>query len=604
MLLSLLLALAAAAPAQGAVATFFAGDAIDPSPDVVSVGDVDVARDGSGAVVYVRRDGGVEHVFASRLVEGAWQPPERLDPGLVLPSSEPVVGASDGGRMAVAFVNGGQLYTIVRAAGQTAWPAPVAGPSPAQSPSVDLSINGAGYVTWAGGGDVRAARVDRAGTGFTALPAPLDIDPAASAGEGGGRPRVGVAADGIALVGWGEAGHLYARRLFELRASTAPQRLDVDSLGGRAGGAATDLALDVEDDSSFAWVTFRQSIEGGDRVLARRLRGSLFDDPVDVGGAAVGAPRIELNGRGEGMVGSVSGAVPLVATLRLDEFAAPTALGDPSAVPAQPTPAMAEGGAGVIAWLQSAGGTDVAVQARSFDDEARPGAVTTISRPELGAVDAAAGFDAASNRAGDVVVAYVQGALTDRKLVAASYDRAPGAFVGNTTTRWRNAAQPKLSWSASFELWGAPLYTVFVDGKPAGQTRDTSLALPEAVADGVHRWSVAATDRRNQQTRSRQRVLRVDATPPTAQIRAIGKRRARQPITLFAGASDPAAPVASGLRSVVLDFGDGSPAVAVRGAVKHRFGRGAFTVRATVTDVAGNVAVFEKRLRIARAKKR
>jgi hypothetical protein len=599
--LTLLLALALPPSAHGAVATFFPGEGIDAGAEIGRVGDLDVARDGSGAVVYVKRDGDADHVFAARLTDGVWSAPERLDAGLAGASSEPAVGAADGGRLAVAFVNGGQLYTVVRPVGAPAWPAAVPGPAPAQSPSVDLSINGAGYVAWAGGGDVRAARLDRTATGFTALAAPLDIDPAATAGDGADRPRVGVAADGVALVAWGEGGHLFARRLFELRPSAAPQRLDVDAFAGLPGGPVAGFDLDVEDDSSFAWVAFRQAVGAGSRVLARRLRGSLFDDPVDVGADPASAPRLDLNGRGEGMVGSTAGATPLAATLALDEFARPIALGDASTVAAQPTPAMAEGGDGVMAWLQSSGG-DVAVQARAFDN-AKPGPVVTISKPELGTVDAAAGFDAASNRAGDVVVAYVQGTGADRKLVVASYDRAPGAFVGNTSTGWRNAAQPKLSWGASFELWGSPLYTVFVDGKPAGQTRETGLTLPAAVADGVHRWYVVASDRRNQQTRSKTREFRVDATAPVAEVRLDGTLRERQTITFFTGATDPASPVASGLKSTVLDFGDGSPAVAVTGAIKHRFRRGTFTVKVTVTDRAGNVTVAQRSIRIAKAKK-
>ncbi|MCW2967979.1 MAG: hypothetical protein JWM71_1751, partial [Solirubrobacteraceae bacterium] len=88
--LTLLLGALVAALALPAVAgaAFFAGESIDgPSPDIVTVGGVDLARDGTGGLVYVKRDTGVEHIFASRMVGGVWQPPERLDPSLALPSS-------------------------------------------------------------------------------------------------------------------------------------------------------------------------------------------------------------------------------------------------------------------------------------------------------------------------------------------------------------------------------------------------------------------------------------------------------------------------------------------------------------------------------------
>src|SRR3954454_20157077 len=96
-----LIALAALTPAQArAQANVFPGEVIDgPSADLVSVGDLDVARDGTGAVAYVRRDGGVEHIYASRLVHGGFGGPERVDAGLDTPGSQPAVAASDSGRV-------------------------------------------------------------------------------------------------------------------------------------------------------------------------------------------------------------------------------------------------------------------------------------------------------------------------------------------------------------------------------------------------------------------------------------------------------------------------------------------------------------------------
>ena len=76
--------IAVLAPAGAAHAAFFKADSVDgPSADIRSVGDMDIARDGSGAVAYVKRDGGVDHIFVSRLTGGVWQAPERVD-GAVL----------------------------------------------------------------------------------------------------------------------------------------------------------------------------------------------------------------------------------------------------------------------------------------------------------------------------------------------------------------------------------------------------------------------------------------------------------------------------------------------------------------------------------------
>src|ERR1700736_3472744 len=53
--------------------------AIDgPSSDIISLGGVAIAPDGTGGLVYVKRDQGEAHVFVSRFVYGSWQPPRRV----------------------------------------------------------------------------------------------------------------------------------------------------------------------------------------------------------------------------------------------------------------------------------------------------------------------------------------------------------------------------------------------------------------------------------------------------------------------------------------------------------------------------------------------
>ncbi|HEX8102183.1 MAG TPA: hypothetical protein VF533_06215, partial [Solirubrobacteraceae bacterium] len=154
-----LLLLAGAAVPAAASAAWFPADAIDgPSPDIVAAGDVDVARDGGGGVVYLRRDGGVPHVFLSRLVGGVWQAPERVDAGLSAPAGAPTVAAADGGRIVVAFESGDRLFAAFAPGGGP--PAPVGAPQQlfdgaAAAPHADVGINGTAYVTFAAGGDVR-----------------------------------------------------------------------------------------------------------------------------------------------------------------------------------------------------------------------------------------------------------------------------------------------------------------------------------------------------------------------------------------------------------------------------------------------------------------
>src|SRR5688572_14718668 len=78
-------------------AGWYGAEAIDGPAEIDALGDVDVARDGTGGVVYLKRDGGVPQVFLSRLSGGVWLAPERLSTGA--PVSEAAVTAGDGGRL-------------------------------------------------------------------------------------------------------------------------------------------------------------------------------------------------------------------------------------------------------------------------------------------------------------------------------------------------------------------------------------------------------------------------------------------------------------------------------------------------------------------------
>jgi PKD domain len=585
-LLALLASLALPAGAGAAVrGTFVPGAAID-GPGVQRLGDLDVARDGTGALAYVKTVDGVDHVFVSRLVDGGFVAPEQVDAGLPGASSQPVVAASDGANLVVAYVNAGTLVVTTWPAGAQSYTAlqPIA--AGASNPDVDMSINGVAYLTWSAGGQVGAARKERNAPAFNGLPAALNIDPAAVAGTGTGAPRVAVAADGTATVVWGESGHVFARRLFELRLSIAPQDLGPD---------ADEPDISSEDDSSFAWAVFRQ----GGRGIARRLVGSEFDPPVVVdGGEAADAPRVAINGKGVGYagVGGAASGAAYGAVLKDDVFNPGVLIGG-GAGPSLPVPAVAESGDGVIAFQQA--GT---IAARPYDyvPASRlvtpPGPPVGLSDPALGPTDATRGLAADADRAGDFVFAFVQAG----QLAVATFDRAPGAFRGSTTTKFRNLAKTQLKWGTSFELWGPLTYTVFIDDVQVAQTSATGITLPTPVADGLHRWRVVATDRRGQSTSTPPRNLRVDGTPPTVSFRVGGTRRRGATVRVTARASDASgtAAKASGLKDVAVKFGDGSKQVkGTRAAHGYRH-TGAYTISVTATDNAGNATVATRRITI------
>ena len=220
---------------------YFPGETVDgPSADIQRLGDVDVGRDGTGALVYVKRDGGVDHVFASRLIEGSWQPPERVDAGL----AGRRLGAGRG-RLGQRPPRGRlperRRRVRRRAPGRGhGWSAPQLVGGSGRSPAVDMSINGVAYLTWTAPGasaaDVRAARLERTRRCVhRASTRRLDIDPAADAGAGDGRSRVAVAADGSAAGDLGRGGprlRAPAVRVPPVRRAAGP---DAALAGRRAG---------------------------------------------------------------------------------------------------------------------------------------------------------------------------------------------------------------------------------------------------------------------------------------------------------------------------------------------------------------------------------
>jgi hypothetical protein len=609
-----LLAVAAALPAAPARAAFFNGEPVDgPDPGIRAVGDVDVARDGTGAVAYVKRDGGVDHVFVSRLVNGVWQTPERVDAGLAGAGSQPVVAASDGGRVAVAYISGGQLFAAVRPAGAPGFTAPQGLAGAASNPSIDMSINGGAYISFTTSADVRVAWMDRKAQAFALLPAVLDINPGAAAGDGLGRSRIAVSADGTAVALWGENGHVYGRRIFFDRVSTAPQDLNVASLEGHTGRAADSPAIDIEDDSSFAWATFRQQFDDNRyHLVAKRLVGSLFEQETKVDGVPWGSADqvaegvVEISGRGEGLaMTSTAGFGAQAALVHDNTFFPAVGLGQAGTTIAHTAGGIAENNDGYAFFLQGATPLTAAVHAVSYDlDPAKrtvppPGPDTVVSEA---AVDANAGFDAAVNRAGDAVALYVQDGAGGRRLMSAGFDRVPGTFRTYTSSGYRKASRPALSWSPAFELWGPPAYTVLVDGKPYGTTTATRLDQTTApIPDGVHQWRVSAADRRGQTVQTPVRTLRIDATPPAATFTISGSRKRGKPVRVRVKAADGSlkAPSGSGVKVVRVAFGDG--ATAVGRDVTHRYRRGgSFTVRVTVGDKAGNVLVLRRKVRIGK----
>jgi hypothetical protein len=599
----------AALPAAASAGWFPAGanPPVDgPSPDVVGLGGADLARDGTGGLVYLKKVDGVTHVFLSRFNAGVFHAAERVDNGIGAGATDAVVAAADANRLAVVWTAGSHVYGSLVAGGTA--PGPLLGPTElyndpsgaATDPALDMGINGAAYATWAapggGGSDVHASRLQD--QTWQPIGAPLDVAPARAAGRGTQRSRVAVAGDGNAVVAWGEdnadgRARVWERRVTGVNPSAFPQELSVPDLGGAPGGRADSVDIDIEDDGGFAWAVFRQDFGGASRSVARRLLGLTFDPAVPLDpGPPTTSPRLALNGRGQGLATFAGGSGPLGAFNYNDVFQPAVPLNSIPAPGAAPVPAASEHREVVAAWQQ--GGE---IRARMKEEPTQPfeGEVT-LSRPDLGAQAGPPAVGA--DLFGGFVVAMAQGPSTSRAITVAVQDHVPGRPGPIARNDWQSGRHARLRWRPGRDLWGQQRYRVLVGGKVAGETTATSL-VPKVLLSGKRplKYQVIAIDVRGQETASPVRSVRFDNNPPKFRVRIGGKRNAGRALHVVVKPRDRG----SGVRDVRVRYGDSKRVVKQRRRFNgsHAYRRGTFTLKVTVYDVAGNRRIKKVKLHIA-----
>jgi hypothetical protein len=566
-------------PASAARAAWRPPQALDgPNAAVTGLGGVSVAREGTGAVGYLRSDG----VWVSRLAGGAWSAPAQLS---AAPSTDVKVAAGDGDRLAAAWISGGTVLATVADGAAFAAPVAVGGPG-AENLDIDIGVNGVAYAVWEQGGDVRAARL--LGTTWTPLAAPLDIVPGAAAGIGALRPRVAVDAAGNALAVWGEAGadgttHVYARRLVGTAPSASPRE---------AAAAADSPDVSTQYDGNFEWVVYRQTVGGVSHTFARHFLGSTFDPPVQLdGGAASDSPRVSIEGGGEGAAVFNAGNVaqsPVLAGGPFGAFGPAQTLGASGAGATLPDVSATDNGNVAAVWQ-----ADGQVHGRFLEPGQAYQPDTALSNPALGAVDAP-GALVAGDRVGDYVAAFVQGPAGARTLSVAEYDRPPGRPSVPSSTAYTRHARPTLRWAAGLELWGPQTYEVLIDGAVAGSTAAETFVPPVPVKSGKHTFQVVAVDQAGQATPSHTRTLRVDSLAPRVRVSVTGRRRAGHILRIRVKAKDRGG---SGLDHVTIAFGD-RHSVHRRTAFHAYRRRGRYTLKVSAVDRAGNIGRRTVRLRI------
>lgn len=603
-----------AALAQQPVPT--APTAIDgPSSAIANPSGLDssIARDGTGGLVYLKQIGGATHVFASFLQGGSFQPPAQLDASLPGNSSQPVIAAGNGGLLLVGFINNGELYVAGRTSQGVPFTAPAGLAGSALNPEIAITDFGKAYLAFTvadgSGYDVRSAYYY--GGRWALESAPLNASPADDAGTGAGAPGVAVAGDGVAIVVWGETGHIFSRRVWASSPSVVDEQADAAPTGCTEVSADSPV-VGTGGDSSYAQVVFHEVVTCNgrqqSRVLADRLHGSAYDGLEAPDGlsdnSADGAqdPQITMGEYGHGWITSIrTAAHDIYATSMGDQgvnYGTTQVNGLANGVPPAPIPATAGLYSNFIAWQQNPGGSGLPeVRVRYAPEGSQLGPELAVSSPAQGPTEVANGFSAAGDVAGDGVVAWVQGTPGADTVMAAQMYQPPGPISALKSGRYENTAYPVLQWTAAHELWGPMSYNLTFDGVLTAQTSATAARTSTAIADGPHSWQVSGTNAAGQGTQAGAATVFVDTVPPTAAMTLYGRPLVGSRLHVYATYIDlpPSGEPpgdASGITTVVVRWGDGTVVPLAPGSHRsyHAYRRsGHYVISLFVTDRAGNV---------------
>ena len=630
----------------GASAIVFDVQALDgPSSAVLDVADAAMSEDGSGGVVYLKQVEGRAHVFAAQFRDGVWRAPQRVDVGQAFDSSWARIGAGDGGRLLVTWVQefgteSDRMYSATLDPGANGFQSPVpvdlnVGEASATYPDLAMNRGGQAYLAYRVvtdlspsnpvgyiGADTRVARYN--GRLWSVLGTPIDRNQSLPVRQptADNAPEVGIDIQGQGVVAWQEpddefVDRVWVRRLFGSSVSIPILATPASWEGAPLRGPADAFALDVAGFGQTA-VAFRQqpgaaSKLTGPRLMvnempdvfsesAQKFAGALLAD----GGvrAGLGPPSVGVDPRGLHLVAFADGATTLAGGG--DEFEAgqPQRVdGGGSSIPGSPLVDLAETGAGVLAWIEQRGATGlVSVQERRADgvDEA-----TDLSAPRGGAVGR---LVLGGSGLGDAVLAWKQGSGANAQIAATIVDAPPDPFLVLLPSGWLRKPKLRIAWDHSPNAIGGVRYSVSVDDEPVREgLRGRQALLKRGDLDnGRHRIQIYATDSVGQETGSRVGHLLVDRRPPRVTLRQRGRRLS---VVVGDGRKGQASTLRVG--SVKVAFGErgGAGASAAPGKKKkakaptatvgHVYsGPGRYRVTVTARDKAGNRTSFSRVVRV------
>jgi hypothetical protein len=626
-----------------------------PGTGVTGIADAAMSEDGTGGLVYLKRDGGHSHVFAAQFRGGVWRPPQRVDAGQSFDSSWARIGAGNGGRLVVTWVQelgveSDRLFSATLDPGASGFQPPVpvdfnVGEATSTFPDLAMNRGGQAYLAYRVitdstssanppgyvGADVRVARYNGRLWSVLGTPADRVVSAPVRLPSELNSPKAGIDVQGGGVIAWQEpddefVDRIWARRLFGTSFGIPLQVSPSSWEGAPLRGPADAFSLDVSGFGQTA-VSFRQqpgqaSRLDGTRILVNEAP-DIFSEQAGTFGqahladggslAALAPPSVGVDPRGLYLTGFSSGPASLLGhgddaradrVFRLD--------GGASSIAGDPLVDLAETGAGVAAWRELRGSSGVVgVQERRADGVIEP---TSLSAPHGGGVGR---LVMGGSGLGDAIVAWEQGAGSNSQIAAAVVDAPPDPFFILLPEGWQRKKRIPIAWDHSRNAIGGITYSVSVDDEPVIENRSAAHALltRDDIGDGRHRIQGFAVDAAGQETGSRSGPLLVDRTPPKVKLRRRGRR-------LFVAVTDGARRSTSGLRrgSVRISFGDGDHAgaggggggpgvISARGNGKKRkpvvvrsshsyAGRGRYRLRVQARDKAGNLIRFRHEVKI------
>ncbi len=610
-----------------------------PSEEIVGFGGVAMAEDGTGGLAYLKRVGGVPHLFVSRYADGHWLAPIRVDTEEPFAASWPRIAAASGGELIVVWATpfatkqgkpvyellGSELGPGAEQFGSAMIVDPDIEEATGTSPDLSMSTTGQADVVYRvvepsvadvpllRPGDVveqvRVAHFD--GRRWSDLGA-INRDPDASMRPPtqANAPQIAIGPTGNGVVVWQEpdvegVARIWARRIFgstldyvlPVTATTyngAPITTDADAPAvavSRLGQAVVAYRQDANPGSPLPGPRiFVNVLPDGESENGAEFAGAAVADQDVSGGqnARVGPPSVDLDEKREVQLVYDSNGTPRVLIGANRSFTAALSLGPPFAGP-EPSAAsvMNPAGGGVSAWPSvSAQGAPAVGIREDFPDGAAQTALVSG-----GAGGEVAELAVGRSGLGDGLVGWRQGQLGNAAIVATQVTAPPVATIMTAPKGWIRPSQAVISWQPAESADGPLVYHVVLDGHLLSVPPEKfEVHLnPNGLGSGRHRVQVLATDIDGQSTLSAPSTLQVDDSPPTVSVRAA---RRHDGTALSVRVRDRYSGVDAA--AVRVDFGDGTSAHG-RTRYLHRYARpGVYRIVVDVRDKLGVAGVVRR----------